>query len=126
MADLTASEEVLAGRNLAIDDCLSRADAAGLAQYLAEDFRYTHSTGMKQTRQEYLDAYSARKDPPLRRLSDTVVELHEDVAVTQGSIDVIFSDQRPTLLMRYVRVWRLIGGQWMAISQRTVPAIDRA
>ncbi len=120
-----ANETALADRNLAIDDCLSRADVIGLARHLAENFHYTHSNGLEQTRDEYIEVYRARKDPPLRKLSENVVELHGDIAITRGNIDVVFEDQRPTLLVRYVRVWRKDGGQWMAISQRTLPAADR-
>jgi len=123
--DPSTSEQALADRNLAIDDCVTRADAVGLAQYLNDDFRYTHSNGMTQTKQEYVDAAGRRTDPPWRKLSETFIEIHGDVAVTRGNIDVIYEDKRPTLCVRYVRVWRLVGGLWMAISQRTLPATDR-
>ncbi len=125
MMDLAASEQALADRNLAIDDCVTRADAAELATYLNDDFRYTHSVGSTQTKAEYVAACGARQDPPLRRLSDNIIEIHDDVAVTRGNIDVVYADGRPTLWLRYVRVWRCVGGQWMAISQRTLSAIDR-
>jgi hypothetical protein len=124
MAD-AASEKALTERNLAVDDCVTRADAAGLALLLNDDFEYTHSNGMHQNKAEYVAAAGARKDPPLRRLSDSINEFHDDIAVVRGSIDVIYDDGRPQLYLRYVRVWRLVAGQWKAISQRTVLATDR-
>lgn len=120
-ADAKSLEE----RNLAIDECASTGDAARMATYLAEDFRYTHSNGLTQNKEEYVAAYAKRKDPPLRRLSENIVDIHDDVAITRGNIDVIYSDGKPQLYLRYVRVWRLKGGEWMAIFQRTVLANDR-
>jgi hypothetical protein len=122
---MAATEQALVERNLAIDDCVSRADGASLAQYFAEDFRYTHSNGMTQNKQEYVDAAGKRKDPPLRRLSENRADIHDDVAITSGQIDVIYDDGRPQLYLRYVRVWRLVNNEWKAIFQRTVHATDR-
>jgi len=122
--ELAAHEQTLIERNLAIDACVSRSDAAALAEFLNEDFRYTHSKGLTQTKQEYVDFVAGSKDPALRRLIDTIVEIHDDVAITRGDADLVRDDQ-PFLFLRYVRVWRLVEGRWMAISQRTLPATDR-
>jgi len=124
MMDLAAQEKALTERNLAIDECVSRSDAAALAGYLNDDFRYTHSKGLTQTKQEYVDFVAGSKDPALRRLIDTIVEIHDDIAITRGDADLV-RDDKPFLFLRYVRVWRLVEGQWMAISQRTLPATDR-
>jgi hypothetical protein len=125
MADLNVKEKALEERNLAVDDCVTHADAARLEPLFNADFRYTHSNGMTQNKQEYLDAIGARKDPPLRQLSENIVDVHDDVGIVRGNIDVIYSDDRPTLYLRYVRVWRLVGGEWKAIFQRTLLATDR-
>jgi hypothetical protein len=42
-----------------------------------------------------------------------------------GDVDIVWMDGRHNY-DRYVRVHRLIEGEWRAISQRTVPAHDRA
>jgi hypothetical protein len=120
-----ADAKTLEERNLAIDECASTGQATRMATYLAEDFRYTHSNGLTQNKQEYVDAYAKRKDPPLRQLSENIVDIHDNIGIVRGNIDVIFSDGKPQLYLRYVRVWRLDGGQWMAIFQRTVLANDR-
>jgi hypothetical protein len=120
-ADAKALEE----RNLAIDEYCSTGDAVRLAPLFAEDFRYTHSNGLTQNKQEYVDAVAKRKDPPLRRLSENIVDIHDDVGIVRGNIDVVYADGKPQLYLRYVRVWRLKAGQWVAIFQRTVLATDR-
>jgi len=58
-------------------------------------------------------------------LSDVQVEIHSDIAVTRGDLDIHYHDSRPSLFMRYVRVYRQVGNEWRAISHRTVYATDR-
>ena len=53
------------------------------------------------------------------------VELHRDIAVTRGDLDIRYQDNRPDPFMRYVRVYRQTGSDWRAISHRTVYATDR-
>jgi hypothetical protein len=58
-------------------------------------------------------------------VSGARAELHGDVAVVAGDVDIVWND-RPTKYNRYVRIFRLVDGVWKAISQRTVPAPDRS
>ena len=57
--------------------------------------------------------------------SNIQVELHGDVAVSRADLDIDWNDGA-TRYLRYVRVYRLRNGRWQALSQRTVPAPDRA
>lgn len=125
MANAATDEALLTERNLAIDDCVSRADAAGLLQYLAEDYLYTHSNGRTQSKTEYADGIGGRENAPLRVLTENVIETHGDVAITRGNMDIVYHDERPKKYMRYVRIWRKQNENWQAISHRTLFATDR-
>jgi ketosteroid isomerase-like protein len=115
----------LAALDPKMDTAMAQQDRATLESLLAEDFLYTHSNGMTQSKQEFIDAIMKREDPPRRDLTESAGELHGDVGVTRGNLDVVYSDGRPRLLFRYVRVYRNVGGEWRPISHRTVYAKDR-
>jgi ketosteroid isomerase-like protein len=117
--------EILRDLDHAIDTAVSDRDAATLDSLLADDFIYTHSNGRSQPKADFIQAIAQRADPPRRVLSDVHVELHGEVAVTRGDLDIRYSDDRPDLYMRYVRVYRQVGTGWHAISHRTVYATDR-
>jgi ketosteroid isomerase-like protein len=108
-----------------IDTAVSKRDAATLEAWLADDFIYTHSNGKSQTKAEFIDAIAQRENPPDRIDTGIGVEFHDDIAVTRGDLDIEYHDDRPNLYMRYVRVYRLVGDRWRAISHRTVYATDR-
>jgi ketosteroid isomerase-like protein len=117
--------DTLRSLDVAIDTAVSDRDAAALDSLLADDYIYTHSNGRSQTKREYIDGIAGRDNPPRRLLSDVQVEVHDDVAVTRGNLDIVYADERPNLYMRYVRVYRLISGTWRPLSHRTLYATDR-
>jgi ketosteroid isomerase-like protein len=117
--------DVLRQLDLIIDTAVSERDAATLGSVLAEDFIYTHSNGRSQSKKDFIDAIAGREQPPRRVLSEIEAELHGDVGVTRGNLDIQYADERPNLYMRYVRVYRLSNHHWLPISHRTVYATDR-
>jgi hypothetical protein len=119
------TEDLLRQQDQAIDTAMSDRDAASLDALLADEFIYTHSNGRSQPKPEFVAAILQRSDPPRRVLNDVQVEMHGDIAVSRGNLDIHYSDNRPDLFMRYVRVYRLFGSNWRAISHRTVYATDR-
>jgi hypothetical protein len=108
-----------------MDNAMSQRDRGRLDSLLASDFIYTHSNGMSQDKAAFIDGVCNRENPPVRRLTEIASELHDDIAVSRGNLDVIYNDGRPSLLFRYVRVYRLTNGDWHPISHRTVYATDR-
>ena len=60
-----------------------------------------------------------------RVASSIEIELHGDLAVAMGDLDIVWMDGRHNY-DRYIRVYRVTDGEWLAVSQRTVPAHDRA
>ena len=107
-----------------MDTAMADQDRATLESLLAEDFIYTHSNGMSQDKGAFIDGIMAREGPPRRDLSEIEGELHGDVAVSRGNLDVVYADGR-RLVFRYVRVYRQQDGDWRPISHRTVYAKDR-
>jgi ketosteroid isomerase-like protein len=125
MTETQSAVQTLTDLDQAIDTAMSARDAAALDSLLADEFIYTHSNGRSQAKQEFVAAIVQRSDPPRRFLSDVHVELHSDIAVTRGDLDIRYLDNRPDLFMRYVRIYRQFGADWRAISHRTVYATDR-
>lgn len=126
MSESTAADEKeLIGLDPQIDTAVSDGNMEPLERLLAEDYLYTHSHGRTDTKRSYMDAANGRENAPRRVLSEVQAEVHGDVAVTRGNLDIVKQGADPNLTMRYVRVWRKTNGKWQAISHKTVYAIDR-
>jgi hypothetical protein len=108
-----------------IDELASKGEFDALGALLAADFRYNHSTGHSQSRSEWLDGLRPLVGRRDRIPSSIAIELHGDLAVAMGDLDIVWMDGRHNY-DRYTRVYRVSDGQWQAVSQRTVPARDRA
>ena len=120
---MTDSE--LEALDASIDELASRGEFETLASRLADDFRYNHSTGLGQNKAEWLEGLKPLVGRRDRLARPVVVELHGDVAVAIGDLDIVWGDGRHNY-DRYVRVYRRDGGQWRVVSQKTLPAPDRA
>ncbi len=95
-------------------------DLAALDTVYSADFQFTHGSGQIQTKTEWLTTVEQAKASELftsRLLRDQVGELHGDVAVLEGWIDV---RGNPDYSVRYVRLYQLRGGRWLMVSHRTV------
>jgi ketosteroid isomerase-like protein len=118
-------EDTLRALDASVDELASTGDFDGLASLLAADFRYNHSTGARQDKAEWLEGLKPLVGRRQRVASSIHIELHGDLAVAMGDLDIIWTDGRHNY-DRYVRVYRRQDGRWLAVSQRTVPATDRA
>ena len=125
MRDMPDTEDTLIALDPQIDTAMAEGDLAALDALLAPGFIYTHSNNNHQAKAEFIDAIGQRENRPRRVLTEVEAEVHGDVAVTRGNLDVVYYDERPTLYFRYVRLWRLEDAAWRAISHRTVYAKDR-
>jgi ketosteroid isomerase-like protein len=108
-----------------IDELASEADLSAMAVLLADDFVYVHSNGNRQNKSEWLESLMPLAGRRRRVASQVAVELHRDIAIATGDLDVVWNDGH-TVRNRYVRVYRYDGESWRAIAQRTVPALDRS
>src|SRR5262245_48847914 len=125
MTHASTTEARLRELDVAIDNAVSDRDADTLGRLLADDFVYTHANGKPEPKREFISTAVARIDPPRRVLHDLQVEPHDDVAVTRGTIEFIYTDARPTLYLGYVRLHRLQDGSWRAISHRSFYVAER-
>jgi len=116
LADLRAMDQ-------RIEDAVVRADLKFLESVYAKDFRFTHGTGNIQSKDEWLKSV-AKRGFLSRKVSLVEVELHGDVAVTCGRLDVIKSGEGgEKYSLRYVRVYERRDGRWEMLMHRTVELI---
>jgi hypothetical protein len=125
MTRTAALEGTLRDLDLSIDELASKGEFDALSSRLASDFRYNHSTGLAQDKSEWLEGLRPLVGKRQRVASAVQVEVHGEIAVAMGELDIIWNDGRHNY-DRYVRVYRLEDGHWLAIFQRTVPALDRS
>jgi ketosteroid isomerase-like protein len=126
MTQAVETEAQLRELDSAIDGAVSGRDAASLDRLLADDFVYTHAGGKPEPKREFIATAVVRVDPPRRILHDFQVEPHGDIAVTRGTIEFSYTDNRPNLYLGYVRVHRLLDSGWRAISHRSFYVVDRS
>jgi hypothetical protein len=123
--DHTALEAQLRELDASIDELASQGQFDALGALLAADFRYNHSTGHSQSKSEWLEGLRPLVGRRNRIPSSIEIEVHGELAVAMGDLDIVWMDGRHNY-DRYVRVYRITDGRWLAVSQRTVPAHDRA
>jgi hypothetical protein len=75
-----------------IEDAVVKADLKFLESLTLKTSDFTHGTGNVQTKDEWLKSV-AKKGFLSRRVSLVEVELHGDVAVTYGRLDVVKSGE---------------------------------
>jgi len=123
--DSVAAEAKLGELDASVDELASSGKFEALGGLLAHDFRYNHSNGRSESKAEWLQGLGALVGKRQRIATSIKIELHGDLAVAMGDLDIVWEDGRHNY-DRYVRVYRLADGNWRAVSQRTVPAHDRA
>ena len=120
----TAIEADLVRLDVSVDELASKGEFAALAALLADDFVYSHSTGLVQDKAEWIEGLKPLVGKRDRVANVVGVEFHGDIAVVRGEVDIVWKEA-PTKYNRYVRVFRQTDGVWQAISQVTTPAPDR-
>ncbi len=114
---LVAIEEKLAAAVLALDfDTLN--------EIYSSDFVFTHSTGVVETKSDWLEALRTGESSYTARSVDQIkVELHGDIAVTNGRIHAKSDSSDPRwheYSIWYVRVYQIRDGRWQLLSHRSV------
>ena len=106
-----------------IEDAISRRDAAFLDRVTAPTFTRTDQQGRVENRPTVMAR--VRQPPPtsdiIRRTIDPAkqqVQLHEDVAVTRGELEV--RGPRRAFRTTYSRVYRWRNGHWQLLSHTTL------
>lgn len=116
-----ADADVLAA-NAQIDAGVVKKNIKDLEKLYADDFVFTHGTGFVEGKVSWLKNV---QDPEVlflsRKQDSTQVEMHGDVALVVGRIDI--ERQQKEQLFKYgiwyVRVFVRRSGRWQLISHRT-------
>ena len=120
----TKEQSALLDLDANVDALASDGDFEALARLLADDFQYIHSTGLTQSKTDWIEGLARLVGQRRRVVSSLIADQHGDVAIVTGDLDVVWNDGR-LALDRYVRVYRREDGNWRAFFQRTFPAPDR-
>lgn len=117
----TTEKEVLLA-NAQIDEGVVKKDMKRLELLYADDFVFTHGTGFVEGKESWLkDVQNPEKRFISRQQDSTKAEMHGDVAILIGRLDIV-REQKKTQTkygIWYVRVFVWRKGQWQLISHRT-------
>jgi ketosteroid isomerase-like protein len=108
--------------NKRIEEAVVSKDLASLDALYADDFVFTHGTGLIQTKRQWLDALRSNGTRYLsRQLDSTSVELHAEIAIVTGRLFVCRQSEAGDVRygLQYVRVYLMKTGSWQLISHRT-------
>ena len=135
MASVYATTEPtpqLRAQILALEERLYRAQVAGsvddIEPFLSAELRYLHSTGIAESRSEYL-AGVANRVYEYGRISSRDVRLHvsEDLAIQDGIVDMTVSAHgapKQLIHLLFCLVWRREGAHWKLLYRQAtrIPA----
>lgn len=113
--------------NRRLEDAIVSKDFASLEALYADDFVFTHGTGLVQTKSQWLDSLHSNDTRYLsRQLDDTMIELHTDIALVTGRLLVcrLSESGEATYGLKYVRVFSRKSGLWQLVSHRTISQWD--
>lgn len=113
--------------NKRIEDAVVSKDFASLEVLYADDFVFTHGTGLVQTKSDWLDSLRSNETRFLsRQLDDTSIELHAEVALVTGKLLVCRQSAKGEVRygLQYRREYSMRSGLWQLISHRTTAQWD--
>ncbi len=119
----TGKSAIVEALNRRIDDAVVQKDLPQLQRWYADDFIFTHGTGVVDDKNSWLKTVA---DPAARYLSRThdslTTELHQHVAIVHGKLTVSRENTgRPANYeLWYLRVFALRKKQWQLVSHRTI------
>jgi len=124
----------LAAQIATLEGALYRAQVAsrveGMEPLLYADLRYLHSTGVAETRDEYLAGVAGHLYEYGRIESRNVrLNVSEDLAIQDGVVDMTVSAHgaRKTLIhLLFCLVWRREGAQWKLLYRQATRIPDGA
>jgi ketosteroid isomerase-like protein len=121
----TPLEEKIIALDAARHQAMIAGDVTALTRLLSDRLTYTHSTGLMESRGEYL-ASVAKGVFRYRDIKVTEREIREAagaVLVTgRITIDVLIDGKAKLLQSRFLNVWVQEGGDWRMIAWQSTPA----
>ena len=113
--------DVLAA-NAQIDAGVVKKDIAALEKLYADDFVFTHGGGFVDSKSSWLKNIQQPELQFKSRIQDsTKVEMHGDVGILFGRLDIVREQNQQTSRygLWYVRVFVRRDNRWQCISHRT-------
>jgi hypothetical protein len=89
----------------------------------SDSFIFTHSTGDVETKSDWLATLRSGDKYTGRSVDQIEVELHDDVAVTQGRIHTMSDSSDPRwreYSIWYIRIYAREDGRWQLLSHRSI------
>ncbi|MBD0277728.1 MAG: nuclear transport factor 2 family protein [Bacteroidota bacterium] len=120
--DTTIVKQQVDSINRLLDRSVVSKHVAVLQKHYAEDFVFTHGTGLVDSKASWMkNVLDTATHYVSREHDSTNVELHNDVAIIIGILTVQRKQQDKISRygLRYVRVYQLRRTQWQLISHRT-------
>lgn len=110
-----------------INDAFARKDRAALEQMIADDFTFIHSTGLMETRKEYLDSAAAGN---LARQTSAVRRFDEQTRIYEGRTAVrygrtVMRNENFEFRMRNIAVCVKVGDRWRWVSGQSTKLPSR-
>jgi ketosteroid isomerase-like protein len=114
--------ESLLSINAQLDEAVVKKNIAVLEKYYADDFVFTHGTGFVEGKASWIKNVANPNTNFVSRTQDsTTVELHDDVALVIGKIEITRKDKDKNVYygIWYIRVYRKKSDLSQMISHRT-------
>ncbi len=109
-------------------DAIVLGDTAFIRERTSEDFVFTHGGGAAQTKADWIRI--AQRMPRRfleRRTSNQSIEVHGDVAIVFGRLDVRVSGSGSVpncYAVQYAHLYAFQGGKWKFVSHRTTQSLE--
>lgn len=119
----SSTQSTIEELNQRIDNAVIKKDLVQLRKLYADDFVFTHGTGVVDNKESWLkDIEKSTARFVSRQHDSTTVEMHDNVAIITGRLLVTREGEKKISRygIRYVRVYALRKKQWQLISHRTV------
>ena len=117
-AALPAANAAVKALDADVEAAFQRADVAFLRDVLSDDFQFWISSGRPLSKAQVLTSYAQPGRFPLRKASSIDVEMHGDVALVNGRLEVRSTMPREYVVC-YLRLYQQRGARWQLVSHRT-------
>jgi len=114
--------EALLSINAQIEEAAVKKNTDLLEKYIADDFVFIHGTGFIDNKSSWIKSVANPSSKFSSRVQDsTTVELHDDVALVTGKVEITRLDKDISVGygILYIRVYRKKKDEWQIISHRT-------
>jgi hypothetical protein len=119
LKDTTITKITIDSINRLLDRSIVKKDTVVLKKYYSDDFFFRHATGRIDSRASWIRSV-LRNNYASREHDSVVVELHDQVAVVTGTLNVRFPPQtRKAYAVRYIRVFAYKKKTWQLISHHS-------